>query len=404
MQTYSLIFYAKKTKGNSKISAIYMRITVDGKRTEISTGKTIKTSEWNSKSSKMSGRNSLAKNLNSFLEGLRTEVFESYIYLTNNRKMITCESLKNRFLRIDERKITLVDAFKDHNDQIKELIGKGFAHGTWQRYETSLRHTQQFMKWKYNISDIYVSEITPLFVTDYEFFLKTVRNCANNSAVKYIKNFQKIINICLDNEWMTKNPFANYKSRIIVNDVRFLTEAELEIIKDKNFKVERLRIVRDIFLFCCFTGLAYSDVKKLSNENIVNGSNGEKWIKIKRTKTKVESSIPILPIALDILEFYRTNHKCISDEKLLPVYSNQKINEYLKEITALCELDFDISFHTARHTFATSVTLNNGVSIETVSKMLGHTNIRMTQHYTKIQDRKIGEDMDLLKKILNKKQ
>lgn len=404
MQTYSLIFYAKKTKGNSKISAIYMRITVDGKRTEISTGKTIKTSEWNSKSSKMSGRNSLAKNLNSFLEGLRTEVFESYIYLTNNRKMITCESLKNRFLRIDERKITLVDAFKDHNDQIKELIGKGFAHGTWQRYETSLRHTQQFMKWKYNISDIYVSEITPLFVTDYEFFLKTVRNCANNSAVKYIKNFQKIINICLDNEWMTKNPFANYKSRIIVNDVRFLTEAELEIIKDKNFKVERLRIVRDIFLFCCFTGLAYSDVKKLSNENIVNGSNGEKWIKIKRTKTKVESSIPILPIALDILEFYRTNHKCISDEKLLPVYSNQKINEYLKEITALCELDFDISFHTARHTFATSVTLNNGVPIETVSKMLGHTNIRMTQHYAKIQDRKIGEDMDLLKKILNKKQ
>lgn len=404
MQTYSLIFYAKKTKGNSKMSAIYMRITVDGKRTEISTGKTIKTSEWNSKSSKMSGRNSLAKNLNSFLEGLRTEVFESYIYLTNNRKMITCESLKNRFLRIDERKITLVDAFKDHNDQIKELIGKGFAHGTWQRYETSLRHTQQFMKWKYNISDIYVSEITPLFVTDYEFFLKTVRNCANNSAVKYIKNFQKIINICLDNEWMTKNPFANYKSRIIVNDVRFLTEAELEIIKDKNFKVERLRIVRDIFLFCCFTGLAYSDVKKLSNENIVNGSNGEKWIKIKRTKTKVESSIPILPIALDILEFYRTNHKCVSDEKLLPVYSNQKINEYLKEITALCELDFDISFHTARHTFATSVTLNNGVPIETVSKMLGHTNIRMTQHYAKIQDRKIGEDMDLLKKILNKKQ
>lgn len=404
MQTYSLIFYAKKTKGNSKMSAIYMRITVDGKRTEISTGKTIKTSEWNSKSSKMSGRNSLAKNLNSFLEGLRTEVFESYIYLTNNRKMITCESLKNRFLRIDERKITLVDAFKDHNDQIKELIGKGFAHGTWQRYETSLRHTQQFMKWKYNISDIYVSEITPLFVTDYEFFLKTVRNCANNSAVKYIKNFQKIINICLDNEWMTKNPFANYKSRIIVNDVRFLTEAELEIIKDKNFKVERLRIVRDIFLFCCFTGLSYSDVKKLSNENIVNGSNGEKWIKIKRTKTKVESSIPILPIALDILEFYRTNHKCISDEKLLPVYSNQKINEYLKEITALCELDFDISFHTARHTFATSVTLNNGVPIETVSKMLGHTNIRMTQHYAKIQDRKIGEDMDLLKKILNKKQ
>lgn len=403
MQTYSLIFYAKKTKGNSEISAIYMRITVDGKRAEISTGKTIKTSEWNSKSSKMSGRSSLAKNLNSFLEGLRTELFESYIYLSNNRKIITCESLKNRFLRIDERKITLMEVFKNHNDQIKDLIGKGFGHGTWERYETSLRHTQQFMKWKYNLSDIYVSEITPAFVTDYEFFLRTVRNCANNSAVKYIKNFQKIINICLDNEWMTKNPFSNYKSRIIVNDVRFLTESELEAIKDKNFKVERLTIVRDIFLFCCFTGLAYSDVKKLAGDNIGIGSDGEKWIKIKRTKTKVEASIPILPIAHGILESYKTNAKCLSDEKLLPVFSNQKINEYLKEITALCGLDFDITFHTARHTFATTITLNNGVPIETVSKMLGHTNVRMTQHYAKIQDKKIGEDMNLLKEVLTKK-
>lgn len=403
MQTYSLIFYAKKTKGNSEISAIYMRITVDGKRAEISTGKTIKTSEWNSKSSKISGRSSLAKNLNSFFEGLRTELFESYIYLSNNRKIITCESLKNRFLRIDERKITLIEVFKNHNSQIKELIGKGFAHGTWERYETSLRHTQQFMKWKYNLSDIYVSEITPVFVTDYEFFLKTVRNCANNSAVKYIKNFQKIINICLDNEWMTKNPFSNYKSRIVINDVRFLTEAELEAIKDKNFKVERLTIVRDIFLFCCFTGLAYSDVKKLAGENIFVGSNGEKWIKIKRTKTKVEASIPILPIAHDILEFYKTNPKCLSNGKLLPVFSNQKINEYLKEITAVCGLDFDITFHTARHTFATTVTLNNGVPIETVSKMLGHSNVRMTQHYARIQDKKIGEDMDLLREVLTKK-
>lgn len=404
MQTYSLLFYVKKTKGNSDLSAIYLRITVNGKRSEISTGRTIKTIDWNSKSCKIYGTSSQSKILNSFLEGLRAKMFESYNYLLNNQKIITCESLKNRFLGIDVRKVTLMEVFRDHNNQIRELIEKGFAHGTLERYETSLRHTQQFMQWKYNISDIYVSEINPAFITDYELFLKTVRNCANNSAVKYIKNFQKIINICLDNEWITKNPFSNYKSKIVIKDVRFLTEIELERIKDKIFETERLTTVRDIFLFCCYTGLSYSDVKKLENDNIKIGNNKDKWIKIRRTKTKVEANIPILPIAEQILQKYSSNPRCLNDKKVLPVFSNQKINEYLKEIASLCGLDFDISFHTARHTFATTVTLNNGVPIETVSKMLGHTNVRMTQHYAKIQDRKIGDDMDMLKKILNKKE
>lgn len=403
MLTYNLLFYVKKTKGNSEKSTIYMRITIDGKRCEISTGKTIKTTEWNSKMGKMLGRSSYSKTLNSFLESLRTKMFESYNYLFNSRKEISPESLKNRFLGVDERKVTLMEVFKDHNSQIKELIGKGFAKGTWDRYETSLRHTQQFMMWKYNISDIYVNEINPAFISDYEFFLRTVRNCANNSAVKYIKNFKKIINICLDNEWMIRNPFANYKSKVIITDAIFLTENELEKIKNKAFSTERLRTVRDIFLFCCFTGLAYSDVQKLCKNNIVVGSNNERWIKILRTKTNIEASIPILPFAEEILKRYKTNIKCINEEKLLPVYSNQKMNEYLKEIASLCELDFNISFHTARHTFATTITLNNGVPIETVSKMLGHTNVRITQHYAKIQDRKISEDMTLLKKVLSKK-
>lgn len=196
---------------------------------------------------------------------------------------------------------------------------------------------------------------------------------------------------------MVKNPFSNYKSKIIVTEVRFLNEYELERIKNKLFNMERLRTIRDIFLFCCFTGLAYSDVKKLSPDNISINSSGEKWIKIKRTKTKVEASIPLLPIANEILERYKTNAKCVNDEKVLPVLSNQKMNEYLKEIAAVC------SFHTARHTFATTVTLNNGVPLETVSKMLGHSNVQMTQHYAKIQDRKIGDDMNLLKKVLIKK-
>ncbi|PTT68723.1 MULTISPECIES: site-specific integrase [unclassified Chryseobacterium] len=402
MQTYSLLFYAKKAKNNPELSTIYMRITVAGSRTEISTGQTVKTSQWSIKSGKVSGNSPNAKQLNSLLERFRTKLFECYNNLFNEGKEITCENLRNKYLGIEERKVTLIEAFKDHNSKIKELIGREFSKGTWKRYETSLRHTQAFLKWKYIISDIDVRHINPGFVADYEFYLRTVRNCSNNSAVKYIRNFQKIINICLNNEWMSKNPFIGYKSKIESIDVRFLTDVQLQKIREKNFNSDRLRIVRDIFVFCCYTGLAYIDVKNLTRDKITKGIDGGLWIKTKRVKTKIEASIPLLPEAQKILSRYENHPKSVNENTVLPVLSNQKMNGYLKEIGDLCEIDFDITFHTARHTFATTVTLNNGVPLETVSKMLGHANIRMTQHYAKIQDKKIGEDMSVLKKILIK--
>ncbi|SHM67128.1 site-specific integrase [Chryseobacterium polytrichastri] len=400
METYSVLFYPKKVKNNSTISTVYLRITISGKRTEISTGQIIKTSQWATKSGKINGNTSGTKQLNSFLEGVRARLFECYSNLFNEGKEINCENLRNRYLGIEERKVTLMEVFKDHNSKMEELIGKEYSKGTWERYETSLRHTEAFMKWKFNIADVDVRYINAGFVADYEFYLRTVRNCCNNSAVKYIKNFQKIINICIDNEWISKNPFANYKSKIVNVDVRFLTDAELRRIQGKKFITERLKVVRDIFVFCCYTGLAYIDVKNLTKNNITKGIDGGLWIKIKRTKTNVEASIPILKDALEILDKYENDPKCINEMTILPVLSNQKMNEYLKEIGDLCEIDFDITFHTARHTFATTVTLNNGVPLETVSKMLGHKNIRMTQHYAKIQDRKVGSDMSALKNIL----
>lgn len=405
METYSALFYAKKVKNNPTISTIYLRITISGKRTEISTGQIIRTSQWGIKSGKIAGITPKAKQLNSFLEGIRAKLFECYNKLFNEGKELTCENLRNKYLGAEERKVTLVEVFRDHNSKMEELIGKEYSKGTWERYETSLRHTQAFMNWKFNIMDIAVRAINPGFVADYEFYLRTVRSCSNNSAVKYIKNFQKIINICIDNEWISKNPFSNYKSKMVTVDVRFLADSQLKKIKEKQFISERLRIVRDIFVFCCFTGLAYIDVKNLTRHKVTKGIDGGLWIKIKRSKTKVEASIPILKDAQEILDKYENHPKCVNENTVLPVLSNQKMNEYLKEIGALCDIDFDITFHTARHTFATTVTLNNGVPLETVSKMLGHTNIRMTQHYAKIQDKKISEDMFVLKNILiqNKK-
>lgn len=403
MNTYSLLFYAKKSKSNPQNSAIYVRITVKGQRTEISTGQTIVTSSWNSGAGRLSGNGGQAKTINAFLDNIRLKILQCNNELLAANREITATTLKNRYLGKDEKMITLMEVFKDHNSQMEALIGKSFAKGTWERYETSFRHTQDFLIWKYDIKDIDIRNINPAFVSNYEFWLRTVQKCANNTAVKYIKNFQKIINICLANDWIQKNPFINYKSKLTPVTPNFLDEQQLTAIQMKEFKSERLTLVRDIFLFSCYTGLAYVDILNLTSDNISIGINGCQWITTKRTKTKIDVRLPVLPLAEKILKKYQDHPKCKNEGKLLPILSNQKMNEYLKEISDLCEIGFDLTFHTARHTFATTVTLNNGVPLETVSKMLGHSSLKMTQHYAKLLDTRIGEDMSRLQEILAKK-
>lgn len=292
----------------------------------------------------------------------------------------------------------LVPVFKEHNQQIAALVGREYSRGTVTRYTTSLKHTVDFMQWKYRIADIDVRMINHEFITSYEFYLRSVRNCNNNSAVKYIKNFGKIIRICLANGWILTNPFLNYKAKVKKVERPFLNKEELDKITVKTFANIRLEQVRDIFLFCCYTGLSYSDVKKLNRSEVRTGIDGGDWIFTKRTKTGTPSSIPLLPVALKLLERYRDHPQCDHIGRLLPVLSNQKMNAYLKEIADLCGINKPLTFHIARHTFATTVTLLNGVPIESVSKMLGHTNIKTTQHYARILDIKISEDMALLRK------
>jgi integrase len=215
--------------------------------------------------------------------------------------------------------------------------------------------------------------------------------------VKYIKNFSKIIKICLANDWLIKNPFSNYKSKIKDVERVYLSEEEIQRILKKEFKLVRLSLVRDIFLFSCFTGLAYIDVKNLTKSHINLGIDGEQWIFTHRQKTESASKIPILPVTQTIIDKYKNHPQSSNQEKLLPVLSNQKMNAYLKEIADVCEIEKELTFHIARHTFATTVTLTNGVPLESVSKMLGHKNIKTTQHYAKVLDRKVSDDMKILK-------
>jgi site-specific recombinase XerD len=394
----STLFYAKKAKAAANgLIPIYMRITINGKRIELSTNRFIEISKWSTEAGKMKGTSEEARSINNHLDLLKNQIRDAEMELIYKKITITTEIFKSKLLGVDERARMLVPIFQDHNNKIKELVGKEYAPGTLERYTTSLKHTIEFMQWKYNISDIDITKIDHAFITDYEFWLRSVRNCANNTAVKYLKNFNKIIKLCLANDWLDKNPFANYKSKVKEVERVYLTEKEIQSIIEKDFKTERLSLVRDIFLFSCFTGLAYIDVKNLTKSHISFGIDGEKWIFTHRQKTESASKIPILPVTQMIIDKYENHPQSINEDKLLPILSNQKMNAYLKEIAGVCEIEKELTFHIARHTFATTVTLTNGVPIESVSKMLGHKNLRTTQHYAKVLDRKVSDDMKILK-------
>ena len=400
----SILFYIKRAKINvDGVCPIYTRVTINSKRFEFSTNKFISPDKWSTEGAKVKGNSEDARSINNQLDIIKNQIMDAEKRLYKKEIQINSENLRNELFGIKERERLLIPIFTEHNRKIKELVGSEYAPGTLERYETSLKHTKDFLQWKYRVSDIDIEKIDHAFITEYEFYLRTERKCANNTAVKYIKNFHKIINICLANGWLNKDPFANYKSKVKEVIREFLTEQEIQSLMEKEFVSERLELVRDIFVFSCFTGLAYIDVKQLTQDNIVLGIDGDKWINKNRQKTDTNSKIPLLPTAQYILDKYANHPVCVNEDKLLPIFSNQKMNAYLKEIATVCGINKELTFHIARHTFATTVTLSNGVPIETVSKMLGHTNLKTTQHYAKILDKKISEDMQVLKAKFNTK-
>ncbi len=394
----SILFYIKKAKADLQGYAnIYLRITLGGKRAECSINRKIDVNLWDKKSQKAHGNSATAHELNREIDFIRNKIYKIEQEFQRSEKAYTAIDLRDVFLGKDKKYKMLLEIFQEHNDEVDSLIGKDFAAGTAERYRTCKKHVASFIKHKYNKNDIPVQDIDHKFITGLEYYLKTSRKCAHNSAIKYITNFKKIIRIAHANDWIDKDPFLHWKAKLKIVEREFLTEEEIQRIIELDFKMERLEQVRDIFIFCCFTGLAYADVKKLNRGDIVLGSDGEEWVKTKRSKTDTRSNIPILPIAKTIIEKYKDNELLKEKDLVLPVLSNQKMNAYIKEIATLAGITKNLTFHLARHTFATTVTLTNGVPIESVSKMLGHTNLKTTQHYAKILDMKVSKDMEILR-------
>lgn len=402
-KSFGLLIFLKKPKnGKSDNRDVYLKITVDGKAAEIATKRKWNPDRWIQKAGRASGSKEDSRELNNYLELLTHKVFNAKKTLIELDKPVSALSIKNLVTgKVDNEKMIL-KIFIKHNEQMEALVGKDFAPGTLERYKTTYRHTLAFIQWKYGKGDYPISDLDYEFISDYYLWFKTVKKCGHNTTVKYLRNFKKIVLGCLRKGWLSRDPFIEFSKPIKDVERSPLTKDELDRLKTNIITSDRLRLVRDIFLFCCYTGLSYVDAKTLKFSQIVTGIDGEEWIISKRQKTTTPTRIPLLPLANQIIRKYDNHEKRIIQGLALPVYSNQRTNEYLKELASLCEINKTLTFHIARYTFATTVTLTNGVPIETVSKLLGHKSIRQTQHYAKIVDYKVSEDMQKLKARLVK--
>lgn len=394
-----LSFWLRKSKPNKQgKSPIYLRISLDGKSLDVATKRFIDEKDWLPDAGIVNGKSEEVRSINAYLDALRMTAYNHQREILLEGRPLTITTFKNKWhSRQEESGKMLMDVFEDHNMKMKALINKEYSPLTYERYVTSKKHTRDFMLWKYGVPDISLTKIDYEFISNYEFWLKSVRSCDHNTTVKYLSNFRKIINICIKHSWIMRDPFLGFKMSKREIEKSFLSEEELDSLIDTEITSERLRAVRDIFVFSCYTGLAYIDVFKLTRAEIATGIDGEKWVITKRQKTDTATRVPLLPPAVEILARYNDHPECAERGKLLPILSNQKMNDYLREVAALCGITKKMTFHTARHTFATTVTLTNGVPIETVSKMLGHRNLKTTQHYAKILDKKVSEDMMVLK-------
>jgi len=404
--SYSLtvLNYLKVAKLDKKtgLAPLSLRVTIGGERVEISAKRSWDPARWDKEAGKAKGTKEDARTLNTYLETLRAKLNKHFNQLLTGDEPVTAELLKNTFQNKVARSKSIMEVLTYHNDQVAARVGTDYAPATLRRYRVGLKKVKLFLKQQYQRADMPLDQLNRRFITEFEHFLKTVEGIQHNTAMNYIKYLKKTVLLAISYDWLEKNPFQGLKHSVREVTREFLSTEELARMVEKPFSIRRLDEVRDIFVFSCYTGYAYADVLKLTPDHILTGINGKKWIMTQRIKTETRSNVPLLPPALAILAKYAQDPECLAKERLLPVKSNQKMNAYLKEVADMCGITKPLTFHIARHTFATTVTLTNGVPIETVSSMLGHKNLRTTQIYAKVVEHKVGEDMDRLEARLAK--
>lgn len=397
--SFSILFFIRESKARKNGKApIELMITVNGERSSFSTGKQVSVEKWNKTKQQVKGKDEETQSLNQCLRAIKAKLYQKEAELLGRGFIITAGLLRDAYFDKVEtiKEKSLFDVFTEHNQEQEKLVGNGISKATYWISVYTERLLKEFVQQKYKRGDLYLRELNLNFIQSFHSFLKIDKGMAQNSSTKHLKLLKKIINLAVANSYMATNPFITYKVEREPVEIDFLDEEELRKIINFDTPLPRLERAKDMFLFGCFTGLSYIDIKTLAPEHFEKDNAGRIWIKKRRVKTGVLSRIPLLPIAKLILDKYK------GGDKLLPIQDPADINKYLKDIAILCGIKKRICFHTSRHTFASTVTLANNISLEVVSKMLGHTNTRMTAHYAKLIDKCIGEQMDKLMETFKK--
>lgn len=390
--TFRVLFYLRKNYVNREgKTCIMVRVTVNSVRVQFSSKIDIDPHMWNTDTSRVVGRSAEARRINDDLDRIKISLSNHYRSIADREVTVTAEKVRNAFLGVTTKGETLLQIFDKYIADSEKLVGISKSEATIQKYKVTRKRVLEFMTHRYKVSDMNIKEINHMYITDFEIFLRSVKGCNANTASKFLQFLKTITIMARNNGWLAHDPFANYKIKKQEVDRGYLTKEEIAIIAQKELISERLDQVRDVFLFSCFCGLAYIDLKNLKSRNVTKSLDGKMWIMTHRQKTKVRVAVPLMAIPEMILQKYEGK---LEKDRILPIISNQKTNQYLKEIADVCGIQKNLTFHLARHTFATTTTLSRGIPIETVSKMLGHTNIRTTQIYARITNDKISKDME----------
>ncbi|WP_278352876.1 site-specific integrase [Chryseobacterium gleum] len=390
-----ILFVLDKTNVNTKGKApLRCRLTYSGKRKVFSTGLFIIPKQWDSKQQLIKPPNEENTFINTSLSLIKNEINQAFLFLQVSGKDFDIEDIYSQYKGdIPKQDKTILQIFQEHNIRVEKLIGKEYSIATLWKFKQAKELLKDFIKYSFNKGDYHFKDLDLKFIQDYEFFLKAEKSLAPATTNKMIQRFRKIVKLAISQDIIHKEPFTSYKVKYIKKEITYLTREELAKIEEYQFKAERLQIVADMFVFCCYTGLAYSEMVNLEKSHIIKGFDGNEWINMVRGKTQHLLAIPLLTRSKRIIEKY----DYVDEKRVLPKLSNQKFNAYLKEISDIVGIDKRLTHHLARRTFATTVLLFNDVPMEIVSELLGHSKITITQeHYAKVVKSKVSEQMNRL--------
>ncbi|WP_428743317.1 site-specific integrase [Tenacibaculum sp.] len=396
--TFAILFWAYSSRAKDNLTGMYARITVNGKKVNISLKQQVDIRTWDSKRQRAKGNSETSRALNSYLDQVHSQLVKLYQDLKFKGELITAELIKAEYLGESDNSKTLQNLLEYHKNKTEKTL----AIGTLRNFSVTQGYLNKYLNNVLNTPDIYLKELDYKFICDFANFLYCFwpkghpKAMSNNTVMKHIQRFRKIVTLGYHIEWIDRDPFVRWKPTYEKRERPFLTDNELSNIETYNLPIARLERVRDLFVFSCYTGIAYIDIINLTNNNVLKGIDGNDWIFTNRQKTKSPVKVPLLGKAKELLVKYQNHPMTQVTGTLFPVITNEKVNLYLKEIAEACGLKKNLTFHMARHTFATTVTLSNGVPIETVSKLLGHSKIASTQIYARVVERKVSEDMQTL--------